>query len=181
MPFAHDAYRRFLVQEARAQVGRRIREIARDQFHMVRVQHAQAMLRPRGHDLQLEVRRVHGQPGNQLGQQGVLHVVGGIERQHARRVRRVERLARARGAMPAFQQRFEVLMQLQRARRGLPGAAFAHQQGIAEQLAQPVHRRAHGRLADVELFGRARYVAARHQRVEMQKQVQVRILHGAPL
>ncbi|MNT77885.1 hypothetical protein D3C72_2170540 [compost metagenome] len=69
-------------------------------------------------------------------------------------------------------------MQLQRARRRLPRPAVAHQQRIAEQLAQAVHRRAHRRLADVQRLGGARHVAARHQGIEMQEQVQVRILHG---
>ncbi|MNR10484.1 hypothetical protein D3C85_1267390 [compost metagenome] len=97
-------------------------------------------------------------------------------------MRRVEGLARAGGAVPALEQRLEVLVQFHRPQRRLPGSALAHQQRIPEQLAQPVQRRAHGRLADVQLLGRPRYIAAGHQRIEMQKQIQVRILHGrAPI
>ena len=60
-----------------------------------------------------------------------------------------------------------------RARRGLHALAAAHQQFVAQRIAQPAQGVAHGRLGERQRLGGACQVAFRHHGVEHAQQVQV--------
>ena len=67
--------------------------------------------------------------------------------------------------------------QRERARRRLHPARRAHEQRIAEVLAQAAERRAHARLADAEQVARAAHVARVVERDEVGNEVQIERIH----
>jgi len=73
------------------------------------------------------------------------------------------------------------LAQPLRARRGHQAAAGAHQQRVAQRLAQPRQRMAGGRHAQVQALGRRGHAAAGQQRVQHAQQVEVVGFHGVQL
>ncbi|OMP13403.1 hypothetical protein COLO4_01743 [Corchorus olitorius] len=157
---------------ARRQVGQRGGEVAHGHVGLAGLQQAARVARGQRQHADADAGRLalqqaeHGR--NQRGGRGVGHGQhkgggggGGVE--FAWRQRVLQLLQRLADHGP----------QRQRARRGLHALALAHQELVAQRLAQAAQRIAHGRLGDGQLVGRPREAALRHHLVEDAQQVQI--------
>ena len=132
-----------------------------------------------GHEAQHRVRRVHGQQVAQLAAIRADKYVVGAQAESAFQCAQVDFAAGSEDGVRLLHHAAHLLAQFQRARGGRQAAPGAHEDGVADGVADARQGAAHGRGAQMHAPRGGHGAAFLEQDIEGDEQVQVREFHAA--